>query len=166
MVFLAPYRLPKISGYESKRSQTVFYNSDRTIVIIVTGNPGALGENTAAYSVAYERYQPGLSEKTITGMTQGNIPLPLAQSISLLNPNRLGSSAPKLSVEYPRLSSEVLRATFLFPRCVTNWDLAVSPQTVRKLMNLFPNLLCYPCTLARGLRHRQVSAPPELNSSD
>ncbi len=67
---------PKISGYESKRSQTVFYNSDRTIVIIVTGNPGAPGENTAAYSVAYERYQPGLSEKTITGMTQGNIVCP------------------------------------------------------------------------------------------
>jgi|GEM_PF-6709739 len=40
---------------------------------IVTGSPGARGENTAAYSVAYERYQPGLSDKTITSLTQGKI---------------------------------------------------------------------------------------------
>ena len=63
----------KVSGYESRRSQTAFYNSDRTILIIVTGAPGAPGENTSAYSVAYERYQPGLSEKTINGLTQGKM---------------------------------------------------------------------------------------------
>lgn len=66
----------KVSGYESRRSQTAFYNSDRTIVIIVTGNPGAVGEDTDAYSVAYERYQPGISEKTITSLTQGKIVCP------------------------------------------------------------------------------------------
>jgi len=66
----------KVRGYESKRSQIAFYNSDRTIVIIVTGVPGAEGENTNAYSVAYERYQPGLSEKTITAVTQGHIVYP------------------------------------------------------------------------------------------
>ena len=63
----------KVSGYESRRSQTAFYNSDRTILIIVTGNPGAAGEDTDAYSVAYERYEPGLSEKTATSLTQGKI---------------------------------------------------------------------------------------------
>ena len=63
----------KVSGYESRRSQTAFYSSDRTILIIVTGNPGATGEDTDAYSVAYERYQPGLSEKTIISLTQGKI---------------------------------------------------------------------------------------------
>jgi hypothetical protein len=63
----------KVSGYESKRSQTAFYNADRTILIIVTGTQGAEGENTDAYAVAYERYEPGLSEKTITGLTRGNI---------------------------------------------------------------------------------------------
>jgi len=63
----------KVNGYESRRSQTVFYSSDRTILIIVTGNPGATGEDTDAYSVGYERYQPGLSEKTITSLTQGKI---------------------------------------------------------------------------------------------
>lgn len=63
----------KVSGYESRRSQTAFFNSDRTIVIIVTGNPGGAGEDTYAYSVAYERYLPGLSEKTITSLTQGKI---------------------------------------------------------------------------------------------
>lgn len=66
----------KLSGYESRRSQTAFYNSDRTILIIVTGNPGAAGEDTDAYSVAYERYQPGLSEKTVASLTQGKIICP------------------------------------------------------------------------------------------
>lgn len=63
----------KVRGYESHRSQTAFYNSDGTIVIFLTGQPGAQGENTGAYSVAYERYQPGISEKTITGLTQGKM---------------------------------------------------------------------------------------------
>lgn len=63
----------KVSGYQGGRSQTGFYNSDRTILVGVTGTPGAKGENTDAYAVAYERYQPGLSEKAITGLTNGNI---------------------------------------------------------------------------------------------
>lgn len=63
----------KVEGYDSQRTQVVFSNSDRTIVVIVTGNRGAKNENTDAYSVAYEKYQPGLSEKTIAGMAQGNM---------------------------------------------------------------------------------------------
>jgi hypothetical protein len=60
----------KISGHESNSSQTAFYNSDGTIVIIVTGD---VGEDTAARSVTYERYQPGISEKTIAALTQGKM---------------------------------------------------------------------------------------------
>lgn len=63
----------KIQGYADGRSQIAFYNSDRTIVIFLTGQAGAQGENTDAFSVAYERYQPGLSEKTVAGLTQGKI---------------------------------------------------------------------------------------------
>ena len=63
----------KVSGYASQRSQTAFYNSDGTIVVIVSGDKGAQGENTNAYAVAYERYQPGISEKAITALTRGNI---------------------------------------------------------------------------------------------
>jgi hypothetical protein len=66
----------KVSGYGSKRSQTAFHNADGTIVVIVTGVPGAEGENADAYSVAYERYQPGISEKTITALPQGKIVCP------------------------------------------------------------------------------------------
>ena len=66
----------KVQGYESSRSQTGFYKPDGTILIIVTGDTGAQGENTNAYSVAYEHYQPGLSEKTISGLTQGKIACP------------------------------------------------------------------------------------------
>lgn len=60
-------------GYDSSRSQDIFYNADRTVLVIVTGSHGPKGENTDAYGVAYERYQPGLSEKTIAGLTQGKI---------------------------------------------------------------------------------------------
>ncbi len=63
----------KVRGYESKRAQIAFYKPDGTVVVFVTGNPGAEGENTNAYSVAYETYQPGLSEKTIIAVTQGRI---------------------------------------------------------------------------------------------
>ena len=63
----------KVQGYESGRSQIAFYNSDRTIVIFLTGQRGAQGENTDAFSVAYERYQPGISEKRISSLTQGKI---------------------------------------------------------------------------------------------
>jgi hypothetical protein len=63
----------KARGYDSKRAQIAFYKPDGTIVIFVTGNPGAEGENTDAYSVAYQSYQPGLSEKTIIAVTQGKI---------------------------------------------------------------------------------------------
>jgi len=66
----------KVQGYDSGRSQDVFYNADRTILVIVTGSPGAKRESTNAYGVTYERFQPGLSEKTITGLTQGNIVCP------------------------------------------------------------------------------------------
>ncbi len=63
----------KVQGYESGRSQIAFYKPDGTIVIFLTGQKGTPGENADAYSVAYQRYQPGLSEKTITGLTQGKI---------------------------------------------------------------------------------------------
>lgn len=63
----------KVQGYESGRTQIGFYNSDGSIVIFLTGQRGAQGENADAYSVAYERYQPGISEKTIVGLTQGKI---------------------------------------------------------------------------------------------
>lgn len=61
----------KVQGYADGRSQIAFYNSDGTLVILLTGQLGAQGENTDAYSVTYERCQPGLSVKTITGLTQG-----------------------------------------------------------------------------------------------
>jgi hypothetical protein len=63
----------KFQGYASQRSQTVFYNSDGTILVFVTGKSGAAGENANAFSVAYEKFQPGLNEKTISSVVQGKI---------------------------------------------------------------------------------------------
>ena len=63
----------KNQGYSDGRSQIAFYNSDGTIVVFLTGQLGARGENADAFSVTYEHNQPGLSEKTITSLTQGKI---------------------------------------------------------------------------------------------
>jgi hypothetical protein len=60
----------KVSGQSSSSSQTVFYNADGTIVVLLTGDAGGASE---AHSVTYERYQPGLSEKTIAGIAQANV---------------------------------------------------------------------------------------------
>ena len=54
-------------------SQTAFYSADRTIVIFITGTAGSQGQDTATYGIAYEQYEPGLSEKTLSSMTQGKI---------------------------------------------------------------------------------------------
>ena len=63
----------KAAGTESKRAQVAFYNSDRTILMIVTGNSNSTPDSGQAFSVAYERYSPGISEKTATSLTTGHI---------------------------------------------------------------------------------------------
>ena len=70
----------KTQGYVSNgpqnagnRSQTAFYNPGGTIVVFITGDSGRQGEDTNTYGVGYQRYEPGISEKTIASMTQGKI---------------------------------------------------------------------------------------------
>ena len=62
-----------LSGFEAvpggARQYAFFSNSDRTILVILTGHSGS----TEADSVAYERYRPGLSEKTVEGLASGKI---------------------------------------------------------------------------------------------
>ncbi|HEY2819912.1 MAG TPA: hypothetical protein VGJ06_02625 [Candidatus Acidoferrum sp.] len=59
-------------GTHAGRAQVVFSKPDGTVLVIVTGNH----ESPGAFSVAYERYTPGLSEKTVAGVPQGNIVCP------------------------------------------------------------------------------------------
>jgi hypothetical protein len=63
----------KFAGYDSQRAQIAFRNSDGTLLVILTAEPGANGENAAAYSVAYERFQPGISEKTAEALALGKM---------------------------------------------------------------------------------------------
>lgn len=63
----------KSQGYADGRSQIAFYKSDGTIVVLITEDNGRQGVDTDAYSVSYQRCDPGLSEKTIVSMTQGKI---------------------------------------------------------------------------------------------
>ncbi len=66
-----------LAGYKKVESSnhglTVFYNADGTIVVIVRAESGTADGVAKTSSVAYERYQPGISEKTITGMTQNKM---------------------------------------------------------------------------------------------
>ena len=63
----------KTEGYKSASSQIVFSNSDGTLLVIITGDSGAQGQDSGTYSVSYQQYQPGLSAKTIESFTQGKI---------------------------------------------------------------------------------------------
>jgi len=61
---------PQNAGH---RSQTAFYNPAGTIVVFVTGDSGRQGEDTNTYGIGYQRYEPGISEKTILSLTQGKV---------------------------------------------------------------------------------------------
>lgn len=63
----------KVEGYDGGRAQAAFSNADHTLLVIVTGNPAARGQDADAYSVAYEKYTPGLAAKTVASLTQGKI---------------------------------------------------------------------------------------------
>ncbi len=70
----------KTQGYVSNgpqnaggRSQTAFYDAGGTIVVFITGDSAPQGQDANTYGVGYERYEPGISEKTITSLTQGKV---------------------------------------------------------------------------------------------
>ena len=63
----------KVQGNKSKTIQTAFYSSDGTILVIVTSESSPHNPSDKTHGVAYERYQPGLSDKTITSLTQEKI---------------------------------------------------------------------------------------------
>ncbi len=66
-----------LSGFKkteiSNHSRTIFYKPDGTILVILTSQAGTADGITNAGSVTYERYQPGISEKTIVSFTQKQI---------------------------------------------------------------------------------------------
>jgi hypothetical protein len=66
--------LPGFKKVESSNhGQTIFYKPDGTILVIVSSESGTTDGVAKTKSVAYESYQPGLSEKTITGVTQNKM---------------------------------------------------------------------------------------------
>jgi hypothetical protein len=66
--------LPGFKKVESSNhGLTIFYNSDGTILVLVSSESGTADGVAKTKSVAYERYQPGISEKTITGLTQNKM---------------------------------------------------------------------------------------------
>ena len=66
-----------LSGFKKvepgDHSRTIFCNPDGTTLVIVTSETGTADGIAKVSSAAYERYQPGLSEKTIEGIAQKRI---------------------------------------------------------------------------------------------
>ena len=60
-------------GAPNGRSQTVFYNSDGTTLVVITGSTAPQGQDAVTYGIAYQRYEPGISEKAIVSLTQEKI---------------------------------------------------------------------------------------------
>jgi hypothetical protein len=55
---------------------TIFSNADGTIVVILIAESKTADGIARTSSVAYERYQPGISEKTIASFLQKHIVCP------------------------------------------------------------------------------------------
>ena len=66
----------KTHAYVANRSQDIYYKTDGTVLVSVTGSPGKEGENMNTYSVLYVRLQPGLTEKTIVALNQQRVVCP------------------------------------------------------------------------------------------
>ena len=58
----------KTHGYASERSQDTFYKPDGSMIVSITGEPGAQGQNTEVHGLVYAKFEPGLTEKAIIGM--------------------------------------------------------------------------------------------------
>jgi hypothetical protein len=63
----------KTHAFASQRAQDTFYNSDGTLIVSITGNPGKDGVDTGSYAVVYARFQPGIPEKAILSMNQQRV---------------------------------------------------------------------------------------------
>jgi hypothetical protein len=63
----------KTHGRHGNRSQDTFYKPDGTLIVAITGQPGAEGENTDVHGIVYGKFEPALAEKTIIGMNTQNI---------------------------------------------------------------------------------------------
>jgi hypothetical protein len=68
--------LKHMHGYSGGRSRDTFYDSAGTIMVTITAEPGADGQNVDTHAVAYYKMQPGLSEKTILGTITENVTCP------------------------------------------------------------------------------------------
>ena len=66
----------KVQGYESGPLANRFLQLRRNHCDFRDRTTRRAGRDADAYAVAYERYQPGISEKTITSLTQGKIVCP------------------------------------------------------------------------------------------
>jgi hypothetical protein len=63
-------------GYSGGRSRDTFYDSAGTIMVTITGEPGADGQNVDTHAVAYYKMHPGLSEKSILGTLNEKVTCP------------------------------------------------------------------------------------------
>jgi hypothetical protein len=66
----------KTHAWANKRSQDTFYKPDGTVIVSITGEPGADGQNTDVHGIVYGKFEPAIIEKTILGMNSQKIVCP------------------------------------------------------------------------------------------
>jgi hypothetical protein len=62
----------KLHTNERNQPQTTYYKSDGSVIVSVTGEPGATDE-VKTHSVLYAKFTPGLSEKAIVSLSSHNL---------------------------------------------------------------------------------------------
>jgi hypothetical protein len=63
----------KVAGWHNNRTSVVFYKSDGTVNVSLTGTPGAQGQDTDVHGIVYATFSPALSTKAFAGFVTGNI---------------------------------------------------------------------------------------------
>jgi hypothetical protein len=72
-------RLPgfkKAQAHPKDRTHVVFYKPDGSVVVAISGEPGAPGSDENTHSVLYAKLTPGLPEKVIIAMNLQNVTCP------------------------------------------------------------------------------------------
>jgi hypothetical protein len=70
------HEFKKTHAWANRRSQDTFYKPDGTVIVSITGEPGADGQNTDVHGIVYGKFEPAITEKTILGMNSQKIVCP------------------------------------------------------------------------------------------
>jgi hypothetical protein len=63
----------KVEGWHKDRTSVVFYKSDGTAAVAMTGMPAPQGQDSEVHGIVYSTFTPALPVKAFAGFTTGNV---------------------------------------------------------------------------------------------